>query len=548
MPLEAHEGVEEGALIDLVGAAQVEGDLPGARAHRDDEGPPEEDVEHVSVEPPHGAGEDRSPRDLEDREPLPKPPAASALEAGGRADGVSVGGDPHEALDPRPERLSLRGEPREGGDDVDLQDCLRRGAAGFAEAPGMKRDQALELFQIGLASLEELGPGVEDRGFERDAGGIEGRPPGGREGGEGRAAHPAEDAAGSLGWPASRSVARRGQREAHASSALTRAGGWRSMPRMARRFLFLMDPIGAIDIDADSTFVLMLESQERGHEVLYAQPKDLRQHGAEPWVTACPVELRRVRSDHARLGEPQDLRLSDCDAVFMRKDPPFDLDFLVATYILERADRRSTVMVNEPQALRDFNEKLAALRWPELMPPTVVAADRKAIRNFIEEHGEAVVKPLSAAGGYGIFHLRAGDKNTGSALDLLTLEGRRHIEVQAFLRDVVKGDKRVLLLDGEPIGAVNRVPASDDIRANMHVGGKAEKSPITERDREIAAALAPELKRRGLLFVGIDVIGGYLTEVNVTSPTGLQEANRFDGVKLERLIIDRVEARRDALG
>lgn len=317
---------------------------------------------------------------------------------------------------------------------------------------------------------------------------------------------------------------------------------------MSRCFLFLMDPIDGIDIDADSTFVLMLEAQARGYEVLYGHPRLLRQHGAEPWTTAAPIELRREKGRHATVGAARDVRLGDCDAVFMRKDPPFDGNFLTYTHILDRVPRARTVMVNEPQALRDFNEKLSALYWPELMPPTLIAADRSALRRFIEAHQEAVVKPLDGAGGAGIVHLKAGDKNIGSILDMLTLEGTRHIEAQGYLKDVVAGDKRVILLDGEPIGAVNRVPSKDDIRANMHVGGRAEKTGITDRDREISGALAPELRRRGLILVGIDVIGGYLTEVNVTSPTGLQEANRFNETKLEALILDRVEAKREALG
>ena len=310
---------------------------------------------------------------------------------------------------------------------------------------------------------------------------------------------------------------------------------------MPRVFLFLMDPLETVDIDADSTFVLMLEAQSRGHELLYAHPRALRQHGAIPRVTATPVKVQRRRGDHFSLGTPRECTLGDCDAVFMRKDPPFDTDFLVATYILDRVDPSKTVMVNAPQGLRDFNEKLSALRWPHLMPETLVAADRSALRKFIEAQGEVIVKPLDGAGGAGIVHLRAGDRNVGSILELLTFEGRRAIEAQAFVPDVRRGDKRVLLLDGEPIGAINRVPPSDDHRANMHVGGRAEPTPLSERDREIAAELGPELRRRGLIFVGIDVIGGLLTEVNVTSPTGLQEANRFNGTVLERLIIDRVE-------
>lgn len=313
---------------------------------------------------------------------------------------------------------------------------------------------------------------------------------------------------------------------------------------MAHRYVFIMDPLERIDIQGDSTFVLMLEAQRRGHELLYAQPKDLHQRGGDPWIVAERVQMRREKGNHFTLGEAVELCLNDVDAVFMRKDPPFDVDYLVATYLLDRVDRSRVVLVNDPQGLRDFNEKLAALRWPHLMPPTLISADRPAIRRFIAEHGRAVVKPLMNAGGTGIVLLEHGDRNTGSVLDLLSAEGRRHIMAQGFIEAVQEGDKRVVLLDGEPIGAVNRRPQKDDIRANMHVGGVAEPATLTERDRAIAAELGPELSRRGLVFVGIDVIGGYLTEVNVTSPTGLQEIDRFDGACLEGQIIDWVERRR----
>lgn len=309
---------------------------------------------------------------------------------------------------------------------------------------------------------------------------------------------------------------------------------------MPLRFLFVMDPIEGVDIDADSTFVLMLEAQRRGHEVLYAQLRDLSQLGAEPSVRAQPAELKRQRGDHVRLGAPVELPLSAMSAIFMRKDPPFDSDYLLATQILERA-APEVVMVNAPQALRDYNEKLAALYWPELMPPTLITADRARARAFIREQGRAVIKPLTGAGGLGVLKLSVDDPNLNSALDLLTAEGRHAIEVQGFIEAVQDGDKRVILLEGEPIGAVNRVAQGGDIRSNLHVGGVAKPAEITARDKEIAAALAPELRRRGLIFVGIDVIGGFLTEVNVTSPTGLQEIDRFDGVSLEGQILDRVQ-------
>ena len=316
---------------------------------------------------------------------------------------------------------------------------------------------------------------------------------------------------------------------------------------MTLRFLFLMDPIDRIDIHGDSTFVLMLESQVRGHQLMYAHPRALWLEGDQPWIRAQPVQVQRKLGDHFTLGEPEKIPVGHFDAVFMRKDPPFDVGFLTYTYLLDRVDQRRTVMVNNPQALRDFNEKLAALYWPELMPATIVAADREVLRSFIRKTNEAVVKPLDGAGGAGIVLLRDGDRNIGSVLDLLTEEGKRPIEAQAYVPAVVKGDKRLILLEGEPIGAVNRVPAPHDIRANMHVGGRAEASEITERDQEIARTLGPELKRRGLIFVGIDIIGGFLTEINVTSPTGLQEAGRFSGQKLETQIITRVEEKRAQL-
>lgn len=317
---------------------------------------------------------------------------------------------------------------------------------------------------------------------------------------------------------------------------------------MAFTSLFLMDPIDRIDLDGDSTFVLMLECQARGHRLLYAHPRALAQRGARVQATVQPIELRRQQGDHFTVGAPETVWLDELDAVFMRKDPPFDEHFLVYTWLLDRVDTARTVMINDPRGLRDFNEKLAALRWPELMPPTLISATRSQIRGFIEEHGDVVVKPLLNAGGTGIIKLAPGDRNIGSVLDLLTREGTAMIEAQKYIPAVTAGDKRIIMLDGKPIGAVNRVPAADDIRANMHVGGRAERIGLDPRDQEICDALGPELSRRGLVFAGIDVIGGFLTEVNVTSPTGLQEIDRFDGVKLEAQIIDWVEQRRAELG
>ncbi len=313
---------------------------------------------------------------------------------------------------------------------------------------------------------------------------------------------------------------------------------------MALEFLFLMDPIERINIDADSTFVLMLESNRRGHQVYYAEITALELAEGAPFATVRPAVVRRKKGDHYELGAPLRIPLNELDAIFMRKDPPVDTNFILSTLVLDRVDASRVVMVNDPRALRDFNEKLAALYFPEMMPPTIVTADRARLRSFVEEVEHAVVKPLSGAGGFGILRVGRGDMNLGSAIDLLTNEGRTMIEAQAFISSVQEGDKRIILLDGEPIGAVNRRPKSGDLRANMHVGGVPEKSGLTERDREICAAVGPELRKRGLIFVGIDVIGGYLTEINVTSPTGLQEIDRFDGVCLEAQIIDAVERKR----
>lgn len=305
-----------------------------------------------------------------------------------------------------------------------------------------------------------------------------------------------------------------------------------------------MDPLERINIHGDSTFVLMLESQTRGHEVYFAEPKDLELRDNRASVKARRAEVRRKPGDHFSVEAPEWIALNDADAVFSRKDPPFNVDYLISTYVLDHIDRKRVVCVNDSQGIRDFNEKLSALRYPDLMSKTIVTANLKRLRSFIEEVECAVVKPLTLAGGSGVIMLKRGDRNIGSVLDLLTGEGSIAIEAQAYIEAVVEGDKRIILLDGQPIGAINRRPKADDIRANMHVGGTAEKSMLTDRERAICERIGPELSRRGLVFVGIDVIGGFLTEINVTSPTGLQEIARFDGTKPEATIIDWVEKKR----
>ena len=313
---------------------------------------------------------------------------------------------------------------------------------------------------------------------------------------------------------------------------------------MAHRFVFLMDPLEGIDIDADSTFALMLASQEKGDEVLYAHPRDLGLQGRDPFVLARSVSLRRKNGDHFEFeSERAQVQLNDVDAVFMRRDPPYDLDYVLATYTLDLVSEQ-VVMVNSPRALRDCNEKVYALHFAELMPKTMVTADRASLRAFISREGGAVLKPLFGAGGYGILHLLPGDKNIGSALDILTREGTTPIEAQAFVKEVAEGDRRVILLNGEPIGVINRRPSDQDIRANMHVGGVAEPAQLTARDREICARIKPDLVRRGLVFVGIDIIGDVITEINVTSPTGLQELARFDGTDPAGEIVEWVHSER----
>ncbi|MBI2373624.1 MAG: glutathione synthase [Deltaproteobacteria bacterium] len=316
---------------------------------------------------------------------------------------------------------------------------------------------------------------------------------------------------------------------------------------MGLSLLFVMDPIERISIDGDSTFVMMLEAERRGHRVLFAEPRHLELRDGTPWSAAWPVSVRRKKGDHFTLAAPASVRLDELDAIFMRKDPPFDLEYVVSTWVLDRVDRRRVVLVNDPRGIRDSNEKLFALAFPGLSPRTLIARDPARLRAFIDEVGDCVVKPLTMAGGAGVIRLVRGDRNTGSVVDLLTQEGRVTIAAQAYIPEVTEGDRRILLVDGEAVGVLNRRPRPHDLRSNMHVGGVAEKATLSERDREICRVLGPELSARGLVFVGIDVIGGWLTEINVTSPTGIQEIDRFDGVTIEAQLIDWVEAKSKAL-
>lgn len=307
------------------------------------------------------------------------------------------------------------------------------------------------------------------------------------------------------------------------------------------KILSVMDPLARINIAGDTTFTLMLEAQTRGHEVWFCEPQHLGLEHEKPVATAWPVTVRRVQGDHYLLGAQQPLPLESFDVVLMRKDPPFDMDYYFATLILERA-RGRTLVVNDPRGLREANEKLAVLNFPKLTPPMIVTRDVARLRAFLAEHGgEMVIKPLDASGGFGVFHVRKGDPNTGSILEQATNLGRRWTAAQRYLPEVRKGDKRILLVDGEPLCAVLRVPAPDDARGNLHVGARPMATTFDDRDRAIIDALGPHLRENGFFFVGLDVIGGFLTEINVTSPTGILEANVLYDKRYETTVVDALE-------
>ncbi|MFX0545222.1 glutathione synthase [Roseovarius sp. S1116L3] len=311
------------------------------------------------------------------------------------------------------------------------------------------------------------------------------------------------------------------------------------------KIAFQMDPIGPINIDADSTFRLAEEAQARGHELFYYTPQHLAYDEGRITAYGQSLKVQRVKGDHAILGEMETVDLADFDVVWLRQDPPFDMFYITTTHLLDRL-APGTLVVNDPFWVRNFPEKLLILDFPDLMPPTAIARDLPTIRAFRDRHGDVILKPLYGNGGAGVFLLKGGDSNLSSLHEMFTGFSREPLIVQKFLPDVSKGDKRVILVDGEPVGAINRVPADGETRSNMHVGGRPEKVELTDRDREICAAIGPLLREKGQVFVGIDVIGRYLTEINVTSPTGIQELERFDGVNIAGKIWDAIEARRAA--
>ncbi|GGJ38052.1 glutathione synthase [Neoroseomonas lacus] len=305
-----------------------------------------------------------------------------------------------------------------------------------------------------------------------------------------------------------------------------------------------MDPIETINIDADSTFALMLEAQARGHALWHYHVRDLALRGGRVTAWAKRVQVRREQGNHFTFGAEVELDLgSGADVVLMRQDPPFDMGYITATHILEHIHPK-TLVVNDPASVRNAPEKLFVTHFPELMPITMVTADRRRIASFRAEHGDIIIKPLFGNGGAGVFHLRPEDPNMNALVEMFTERSREPLVIQKYVPAVREGDKRIILVDGVAMGAINRVPAAGEARSNMHVGGRPEPTTLTDREREICEAIGPELKARGMIFVGIDVIGGFLTEINVTSPTGLQEIARFDGVHLEKAIWDAIEAKR----
>ena len=303
-----------------------------------------------------------------------------------------------------------------------------------------------------------------------------------------------------------------------------------------------MDPIEAIDIHADSTFVMALEAQRRGHGLYHYLPQDLSFRDGRVFATARALEVRREVGNHARLGQPEQIDLAALDVVLMRQDPPFDMAYITATHLLEHV-HPDTLVVNDPLHVRNAPEKLFVTHFGALMPPTLISSVRDEIFAFRAEHRDIIVKPLFGNGGAGVFHVDPEDENLSALLELFTDVYREPIIVQRYLPEVRKGDKRIILIDGKPAGAINRVPPPGEARANMHAGARPEPSKLDKRDREICEAIGPTLEERGLIFVGIDVIGGFMTEINVTSPTGLQEIDRFDEVSLESDIWDAIERR-----
>ena len=309
------------------------------------------------------------------------------------------------------------------------------------------------------------------------------------------------------------------------------------------KIAFQMDPIESVDINADSSFRLAEEAQARGHTLFFYSPDKLAYEEGRITARGHDMTVCRVLGDHVDLGAERQVDLSEFDVVWLRQDPPFDMHYITSTHLLDRL-APGTLVVNDPFWVRNYPEKLLVLEFHDLTPPTTIARDLDTIKAFKHKHGDVILKPLYGNGGAGVFRLDANDRNLTSLHELFTGFSREPLIVQKFLPDVSNGDKRVILVDGVPVGAINRVPAAGETRSNMHVGGRPEKIGLSERDLEICAKIGPLLKEKGQVFVGIDVIGDYLTEINVTSPTGIQELERFDGINVAERIWQAIEAKR----
>jgi glutathione synthase len=303
-----------------------------------------------------------------------------------------------------------------------------------------------------------------------------------------------------------------------------------------------MDPIETIDLKGDSSLMLALETQRRGHELFHYLPSGLSLKDGKVIARGRPLTVRYEHGNHYTFGDEQLIDLTEAAVVLMRQDPPFDMSYITATHILDHIHPK-TLVVNDPSSVRNAPEKLFVTHFPGVMPPTLITTDRREIMAFRAEHKDLIVKPLFGNGGAGVFHIKPDDENLTSLLELFTQMFREPVIIQKYLPEVRQGDKRIILVDGVAVGGINRVPAAGEARANMHVGGQALKTNLTPREHEICEIIGPTLREQGLIFVGIDVIGDYMTEINVTSPTGIQEMNRFDGSQIERLIWDAIEVR-----
>lgn len=313
---------------------------------------------------------------------------------------------------------------------------------------------------------------------------------------------------------------------------------------MKRTLGVVMDPIGGINVKKDTTLALLLAAQEKGWQLMYTEQADLALENGEPVAKLTPLQVKDESEDWFSLGEPCWQSLSDLDVILMRKDPPFDSEYIYSTYTLEAAEKRGTLVVNKPQSLRDCNEKVFATLFPQCSPPLLVSRDAQRLKQFHKTHGNVVFKPLDGMGGTAVFQVRADDPNLNVIIETLTIHGSRTIMAQKFIPDISNGDKRILMVDGEPIPyCLARIPPEGDIRGNLAVGGTGVVRPLTERDQWIAHQVGPILKEKGILFAGLDVIGDYLTEINVTSPTCAREIDRAESINIGGKLMDAIEKR-----